>query len=229
MHKRLEAAGVASGDYKTPEQAADMTYLTSDGKLIPTPFDHEDNPYRDELADVKKVLEIGCGVGRNLPFFMEKTSAHYTGIDPNKSMLEHFWHFNKPTERAHIANKFDASIQGAGFDMVVSTFVLQHFTHRTAPDVMNSSDITREIMKHTKDGCIWFMLEHMHEDDGWLIRWMEEFNVDPEVYIDSWEGPGMTDRGSHNLLIFKERKGTHGIMDSSGSDIVSGNGTGGMS
>jgi SAM-dependent methyltransferase len=200
---------VASGEYLTPEQAIDMTYMTRDGGCPPTPFDHPDNPYAAELKDVQNALEIGCGIGRNLPFFMEKTGANFFGIDPNPSMIDNFWKvqdYAKWGDRVHISTSFDEVVQATKFDMVVSTFVLQHFTHRPPPDVMNSSDVTREIMKHTIDGCLWFMLEHMHEDDGWLFRWMAEFDVDPEVYIDAWQGPDMTDRGPHNLLIFREKK-----------------------
>ena len=213
MKKRLDVWGVASGDYKTPEQAIDMTYTTRDGRFPPTPFDHPDNIFCEEIRDVKNVLEIGCGIGRNLPFFMDNTDANYVGIDPNESMIRHFWSVQdqKWMPRVHLATDFDEVIQGTKFDMVVSTFVLQHFTHRPPPDIMNSSDITREIMKYTKDGCIWFMLEHMHEDDGWIIRWMDEFKVDPDVYIDSWAGPEMDHRGPHNLLIFKEDKEIHGV------------------
>ena len=41
--------------------------------------------------DGKKICDIGCGVGRNLPWIMENTSAIYVGLDPNTTMTDNFW------------------------------------------------------------------------------------------------------------------------------------------
>jgi hypothetical protein len=72
---------------------------------------------------------------------------------------------------------------------------------------MNVTDITQEIMKHTIDGAIWFMLEHRGEED-WMARWMFENSINPDVYIDHYEhpDPNMNCRGLHDLIIFKENK-----------------------
>jgi SAM-dependent methyltransferase len=208
MEKAFKPWGAAAGMYITPAQAADMNYLTKEGGFPPTPFDHSDNPYRNDLPHIKNVLEIGCGVGRNLPFFMENTKARYFGVDPNPSMIKHFWGMQDPVwkPRTYLTQEFDDTIKATKFDMVVSTFVLQHFTLRPPPHIMNANDITKEIMKYTTEDCLWFMLEHDHEDKGWQGQWFIAHNIDPDVYIEAWDPPSMNHRGPHNLIIFREHK-----------------------
>ena len=48
------------------------TYTTRDDGFPPTPVISSINPFNDRILASSNVLEIGAGLGRNLPFVMEQ-------------------------------------------------------------------------------------------------------------------------------------------------------------
>lgn len=192
--------------------AEKMTYLTSDGRLVPQPLIIKENPYNEEIKNANCILEIGCGVGRNVPWIMENTDAVYFGLDPNQSMLDHFWaNRNKQWEyRISITSSWPVDNKLIPkIDVVLCVFVFQHLSYEKCPELtMNPTDIANHIRLHTHDDTIWFMLENGKRENGWQKRWFEETGFQPEVYIPGWENksdyPELGHRGGHNLIIFKE-------------------------
>lgn len=220
MDKVLEKFGVASRDYETKEHAMSDTYTTRDGRWVTTPFACNDNPYSQEFLNAKNVLDIGCGCGRNLRWFMENTNAHYWGLDPNATQLQYFWELNdtKWKDRVSLMMHFN-QLPLPLFDVVVSTFVFMHIGFRPPEGVMNVVDITKEVMKHTVNGCVWFLWEHDGEEK-WIDYWAHECNIPletpPNVYMRNYSGKDfdilthrnnlVPDRTGHHLMIFKEEK-----------------------
>lgn len=189
--------------------ARGYTYTTRDDEFPPTPLTFEGNPFNDEILAAKNILDFGCGVGRNLPWIAENTDAIYYGLDPNPVMLEQFWHVTdqKYGNMAFLLKSFEDVPKDVVFDVVVSTYVFQHIGYRTPDDVMNSTDLTQEIMKHTRKGTIWFLLEH-EQEESWLDRWFTENKIKPDFFELNWSKmPELTHRGiDAHLVMFKEHK-----------------------
>jgi cyclopropane fatty-acyl-phospholipid synthase-like methyltransferase len=219
--KEFKKFGIAAIDYTDADTARGFTYTTLQNEFPPTPILSPINPFNDDIITAKNVLEIGCGVGRNLPYIMEKTNAHYWGIDPNKEMLQYFWDVSdhKYKDRVTLVHDWSELPAELRFDFVLSTFVFQHIAFMAPEGVMNVSDITRQAMKFTRPGTVWFVLEHEREQAGWQERWMKECKIIPEVYyrpggnhagggtIPYPEFVSMTHRGNdNNIIIFKEKK-----------------------
>jgi len=89
--KEFVRFGAGAKDYISPEHARKDTYNTKNNKSPPTPLICKANPFNDEIKNAKFILEIGCGIGRNVPWIMENTNAFYYGVDPNDTMLKYFW------------------------------------------------------------------------------------------------------------------------------------------
>lgn len=217
MHK-LRKYGVADKDYTTAHDAKGDTYTRLDGSFPSTNLACAENPFAAELRTAKYILDLGCGVGRNLTWVMENTDAIYIGLDPNTTMTEYFWEVQKDRgyleesweDRVFIYNEFSEIPDTIRFDYVVSTFVLQHLGYRyTVSEAFNITGITKSIKGKCNPGAVWFALEHDSEED-WIPTWAEECNIIFETYIRSYKGlPELTDRdhtapnGGHHLIIFK--------------------------
>jgi SAM-dependent methyltransferase len=216
--EKLKKFGVANKDYQNAEAAKGDTYTRLDGSFPPTNLACKENPYTQQLKSAKYILDLGCGVGRNLPWIMENTSATYVGLDPNTSMTKHFWEiqhqrgYSKEVwqSRVHLYNEFAEIPANIQFDYVVSTFVLQHLGYRyVVPGGLDLTGITKQVLSKCNTGAIWFALEHDSEEN-WIPKWSSECNIDLKVYVRSYKGlPELADRdhtapnGGHHLMIFQ--------------------------
>lgn len=186
--------------------ARGFTYTTRDDDFPPTRLIWPDNPFNEAVKNAEVILDVGCGVGRNLPFIYDNTNANYIGLDPNPVMLEHFW---TVTDRKYQTDRVvlvqDINTIADSIDVVVSTFVFQHLGFRAPNGVMNVTDITQKIMEHTHPGSVWILYEHEREE-GWISRWMTENGVTPDVYVRDYTGwPELLHRGSDaHLIIWKQ-------------------------
>lgn len=218
--KNLIPFGVSISNYADANIAKGYTYTTRDGQFPSTPIFSEFNVFSEEIKKSTNVIEIGCGVGRNLPIIMEQTNAHYYGVDPNELMHKYFWDLQdiKYKDRVTLCKSFDEIPHNIKADFVLVTFVYQHIGFRPPIDQMNVVDISLEAMKHTKDGAIWFVLEHEREEH-WQERWLNILGITPDIYFKpggNYAGGGyipypefesMTHRGNdNNLIIFRENK-----------------------
>jgi SAM-dependent methyltransferase len=196
--------------WDSSKDAMSSTYTTRDSGYPSFPLSFDANPHSDECLKAKKVLDLGCGIGRNLKWIMENTEAHYYGMEPNKSMSQFFWDWNdeKYKDRVTIVSSWE-ELSGIEFDVMLSTFVLMHITYNVPTDVWNVSDIVDEMKKHANKETIWVMFEHDNEYGGWQEKMFAECGITPEVHIRHFkEIESQTHRdefggGGHNLIIWK--------------------------
>jgi SAM-dependent methyltransferase len=205
--KKLVEYGVAAHHFNTAQEAHSHTYMTRDGRAVPTPLIFPDNPYNEAVKNAKVILEIGSGTGRNLPWIMNNTTAHYIGVEPNPSMHQFFWDI-QPKEyqnRVSLHKSFDELNPELKVDIVVVTFVFQHVGYRPPEGQMNITDITEAARAFCTRDTVWIMYEHDWEEQ-WIGRWTEENDILPQVYKRDYAGiPEIAERGAHHLIIWKDR------------------------
>jgi SAM-dependent methyltransferase len=218
--KVLKKFGVAAEDFTNADEARGATYTTRDNKFPPTKLACPGNPYIEELNSAKYILDFGCGVGRNLPWIMDNTNAHYVGLDPNTNMTQFFWEVQKNEghdiskwkPRVTLINEFSQLDTNIKFDYVVTTFVLQHLGYRyVVINGLNLTEITKNILSRMNDGAVFFSLEHDAEE-YWIDQWLRECNIKLDTYIRGYKGlPELAERDfttrgmGHHLMIFKHR------------------------
>jgi SAM-dependent methyltransferase len=208
MTKVLRAIGISGQPHETPIDAARASYITDQGDFPATPLDMEENPLASEIPTAKYVLDLGCGVGRNLPWIMERTGAIYVGVDPNPSMLQFFWAIQDPQylNRVHLYPDIESIPKDIVFDVVLSTFTLQHIGFRTLGDAMNVTDITKAILPYTSDFTIWIALEHELDEPGWVAQWAEECGIGFVVFERNYNKlPYLNHRGVPHLMIWQNQ------------------------
>jgi len=224
MTKKFEQFGVCDRTFNTFKEAQAYTYTSDwdsnnplgvgEDMWPPTPLIFEENPVNDYILQSKNILDLGCGCGRNLPWIMENTTANYYGLDPNKSMLDHFV-IKNPEWKSRV--NYSTSIEDFNdviFDVVVSTFVFMHIGYRPEPHQMNVQDITEMVMNNTRTGTIWFLFEHTNEERDWFDKWESYFSYRLTKVLDRVNFPKEFDYmnrrnhlagGSHLLRVYVER------------------------
>lgn len=213
MKKKLNAYGVASLDFPNLEMAKAYTYDDSQKTFPPTPLNFIENPFRDEVMQAQNILEVGCGVGRNLPWIIEHTKAKFYGVDPNPSMINYFKELykDKPSDRYEIHSSFE-SLPKIKFDVVLFTFVLQHISYRPGNESMHVDHIIQNCFDFSGGNTVFIVIEHDQEEVGWIEKWIKNNKIVPDVFIRDWTRKGkcsvasLTDRGSHDLIIFKQKR-----------------------
>jgi ubiquinone/menaquinone biosynthesis C-methylase UbiE len=122
------------------------------------------------LADVRgKVLDVGVGTGKNLPYFPQ--GIDLTGIDISPKMLEKA---RKRAKRLGINFDFevmdveDLRFPDSTFDFVVVTFVFCSVT-----DPVKG---LRELARVVKDDGAILMLEHVRSENRVIGKLMDWFN-----------------------------------------------------
>lgn len=218
MTKEFKEYGLASSERLLSEAlggnlppyvvAQGYTYTTKDDRFPSTSFVFDGNPFNKEIINSKNILEIGCGVGRNLPWIYENTEATYYGLDPNPIMISSFWKITdkKYMDRTILCHTFTELPNDVIFDIVISTFVFQHLGYRAPEGVMNVTDITQEMLKYTAKNTIWILFEHEREEK-WIDRWLSENEIEPDVFLPNFDGwEELLDRGNDATLIIWKQK-----------------------
>lgn len=106
-----------------------------------------------------KVLELGCGAGANIPFFVEKRFKYY-GIDGSKTIVNNLMERFPKLKKNLIACDFTSDIPfDGGFDLVVDRSSL---THSTTEGIKHCLDMIYEKMKDDAIyiGIDWFSTVH---------------------------------------------------------------------
>jgi len=207
VSKKFESWGRWNGTGKisTLEDAKFYTYLTDKGEHIPTPIINDDNPFNNEIINSNNILEIGCGVGRNVQYLLDNTNSNYIGVDPNREMTRWFWDVVDKSDRVKLFNDLNLDTE---IDVVLSILTFEHIGYRTPNNIMDIRDITFEIMEYTHPGTIWVLVEHEVEEPGWIDRWCGDFNINPDVRIKNWSRfPELNHRPNSNydFIVWKQK------------------------
>ncbi len=128
------------------------------------------NLWRDVLSQ-GRILEIGVGTGKNIPFY--PASASITAVDISERMLE-----RAKQKAAHAGRKVDLGVADAQslpfadkvFDTVVTTFVFC-----SVPDPVKGLQEARRVLK---PGGRIVMLEHVLSERPTLrrlMKWLDPF------------------------------------------------------
>src|SRR5690606_27812534 len=112
------------------------------------------------------ILELGCGGGINMEFYVPERIASFAGLDPSPELLT-------MSRAAAAAHGIDADIRGgvgeampfdsATFDTVVTTFTLCSVTEPRA--------VLAEIRRVLKPGGTALFLEHGGAPDAGVATW----------------------------------------------------------
>jgi len=198
--------------FQNKDEAMGWTYTANDGSIPSFPLDFEDNPYSDECMNAKNLFEIGMGVGRNAIGIHKNTNIHYHGLEPNESMGKWFWEWNdkKYEERTSLYTNWDEIEKGTKFDVMLSTFVLQHITYKN-PSAWNVSDIVNKMKEYAHEDTTWILYEHDGEYGGWIDKMFNECGITPEVYQRGYTGiedhthrdNSVGNRQGHHLIIWR--------------------------
>lgn len=211
----LSPFGMSSHQYSNKDAAIYATYIDNTGKPVPTRLNVPENPYINEIINADVILDLGCGIGRNLPWIMDNTHAEYIGLEPNDSMRRFFWDVQEHKHKRFVTlckdfQELDIACGGSIIDAVVCTFVLQHLTAKlTLPGIMGRNEITQKVMQRCKPGAVWFLYESEYEEE-WVRDWARACNIHFDVLIKDYRGlPELTHRENadpathHHLMIFR--------------------------
>lgn len=112
-----------------------------------------DQLLKGRFKDCRKVLDVGCGSGRNLTYFMQNGYEVY-GIDPNpeaiaqvQSLAEVLAEGNIPAGNFTVANAEDLPFEDNTFDLAICSAVL-HF----AEDSNHFDAMLRSVWRVLKPG-----------------------------------------------------------------------------
>ena len=213
--KKFEAVGVYAREAPViPSSLAAMgqAYSGNDDEPVSFPMEFEDNPYSDECVNANSLFEIGFGCGRNAIGIHRDTDIHYHGLEPNETMSKWFWDWNdkKYEKRTSLYKDWDEIEDGTKFDVMLSTFVLQHITYKNS-DMWNVTDIIKKMKEYAHEDTTWILYEHDGEHEGWIDRMLSECGIAPIVYHRGYTGiENHTHRDNlvgnqqgHHLLIWR--------------------------
>ena len=214
--KKFEAVGVNAGT--PPEIDSKMAAMAQayssvhHHEPVSFPMEFEDNPYSDECVNANSLFEIGFGCGRNAIGIHRDTDIHYHGLEPNETMSKWFWDWNdkKYKKRTSLYKDWDEIENGTKFDVMLSTFVLQHITYNNS-DVWNVTDIINKMKEYAHEDTTWILYEHDGEHVGWIDRMLTECGITPDVYQRSFKGienhthrdGSVGNKQGHHLLIWR--------------------------
>ena len=100
--------------------------------------------------------------------------------------------------------------KGTKFDVMLSTFVLQHITYKN-PSAWNVSDIVNKMKEYAHEDTTWILYEHDGEYGGWIDKMFNECGITPEVYQRGYTGiedhthrdNSVGNRQGHHLIIWR--------------------------
>ncbi|HLR25881.1 MAG TPA: class I SAM-dependent methyltransferase [Fodinibius sp.] len=118
-----------------------------------------------------KVLEIGVGTGKNIPYYPD--NIQLTGIDLSPGMLKRAKGLLKEKQKNHVILKEmdaqDMDFPDNHFDEVVATFVFC-----SVPDPVRG---LQEVLRVTKPGGRLHLLEHMRAEQPFMASLMKKLDA----------------------------------------------------
>lgn len=208
----MEIKNVSKIDFEKNFNDEDFSKKLRHPSFEPTDFSQK--IITDEIQDLLekdnvKILEIGCGWGRNAEYFRNKLNVKYYGFDPSEASKDWFEKQNLPKERFYFSKEVDEEIMSHKYDFIFSTFVLQHvgWPPGKLNEKFNVDAIIKCLIPTLKDeGMMMFYELHKGQND-WspskLIKFLLEHNFYAynmgSVHLDLKQDP-------HDLMFAKRKK-----------------------
>ncbi|MBP9771953.1 MAG: class I SAM-dependent methyltransferase [Candidatus Pacebacteria bacterium] len=95
------------------------------------------------LIPGKKILDLGCGSGRDAKIFLEN-SVEYTGVDASQGMLDHARQFTGKADCFLLADFSNLSFPAESFDGIWASAVLLHAEKKELAKILKN---LHEILK----------------------------------------------------------------------------------
>lgn len=135
------------------------------------------NIYGNLFDGPVKVLEIGCGCGRNANFFKDKPTVEYFAFDTSATSLAYF-RAEKFPDRFYVAEYPDDIILAQQYDLIFSTFVLQHIGIFDGRDTLDAVRLSKLLMPTLVIGGYWLAFELHQGQNNWNPGvWRESFGA----------------------------------------------------
>lgn len=187
-------------------------HLRSDIIATPVDFRQEvlNNLWGSNFIDrCEKVLEIGFGCGRNAQFFMNETQhVKYYGFDTSTVGLKYFLAQQFPEDRHYVSCDIDEEILSQKYDLIFSTYVLQHIGFSNNLEIYDSNRMTQILWALLKDGGYWMSHEGRTGDNGWNCdKWLNDNfkNINTNILFRyPYELKGSSSGMAHSLYIIKK-------------------------
>jgi S-adenosylmethionine-diacylgycerolhomoserine-N-methlytransferase len=131
------------------------------------------------LAQPKRILEVGCGTGRNLAELGRRfPKAHLTGLDVSSDMLA-LTEKKMAAERDRVTlvrRRYDEPVNEGGFDLVLCSYALSMFN----PGWEESLDCA---VRDLAPGGVFALVDFHGSRFGWFRRWMGVNHVRMERHL----------------------------------------------
>lgn len=117
------------------------------------------NRYVDSKKKQIRILELGCGAGANIPFFIKKGFKYY-GIDGSKTIVKNIKNKFPEIKDNIIVGDFTNEVNFKGkFDLIIDRASL---THNSTPEVKKCVEIIYNKMNYDSKyiGIDWFSTKH---------------------------------------------------------------------
>lgn len=179
--------------------------------MYETPLDFRQKILTDLYGDLLekkslKILEIGFGWGRNAQFFRDMENVKFFGFDPSTTGMEYFKKMGFPEDRFYVSLNIDKKILSQKYDLIFSTYVLQHVGFGTPDDVHDSASIFATVSKLLKKKGLMFFHELHTGQMSWSRDRFKQLIVDHGFELDF--SPRVTllggDPHPHDLFLVKK-------------------------
>ncbi|WP_395737962.1 class I SAM-dependent methyltransferase [Prosthecobacter sp.] len=131
------------------------------------------------VATPRRILEVGCGTGRNLPGLRRRfPQAHITGVDLSAQMLAIAAKKVRDDKTTLLQRSYSAPVHqdGTRFDLVLFSYALSMFN----PGWEQAIDAACEDL--AEGGCI-AVVDFSHSRFSWFRRWMGLNHVRMEGHL----------------------------------------------
>jgi hypothetical protein len=148
------------------------------------PLIFRENPFSDALNLTGNVLELGPRLGVNKEWVTQNTKLRYYGYEPRNE-----FHAKIRTEKEGL---IVGSLKDIPTDIKFDVIFARNFLDCliSASGVAALDEVTQDLVRLSKNGCLWIFLESEMPGNEWIDDWTSRFGIYPDVYMPVWNVPG---------------------------------------
>ncbi|XP_012249522.1 methyltransferase-like protein 7A [Bombus impatiens] len=119
-----------------------------------------------------RLLEIGVKTGENIQFYSDST--HLIGVDRNLKLPEYLINGNRSWQFSHIIIERLIVGDGSSLKEIPTGYVDVVVTTRSLCSVKSLQSTLREIHRVLTPGGQYLFIEHVPENEGTFVRWLQK-------------------------------------------------------